>query len=29
MHAEVVVGDSPDHGQPLTLQVWFGNGDHY
>ena len=29
MHAEVVVGDIPDHGQPLTLHVWFGNGDDY
>ena len=29
MHAEVVVGDSPDHGQPVTLQVWFANGDDY
>ena len=29
MHAEVAVGDSPDQGQPLTLQVCFGNGDDY
>ena len=29
MHSEVVVGDSKDHEQPLTLQVWFGNGDDY